>query len=115
MGGVGVEESAAIGAEHLDGFLRSGGALGDGLNAAFEGGDFGVRMKVLDAALGDQDERCGDRERDQQVERGAGDIHPEVADGVGGAAGESAHHGHGAGDAGGGRSEVMHRQARPSG
>ena len=36
VGAVGVEESAAVGAQHLDGFLRSYRTLRDGLRRVFQ-------------------------------------------------------------------------------
>ena len=68
VGAVGVEEASAVGAEHLDGFLRGDGALGDGL--AGRGGicpvlgymlsfdEFGgvVGAEVLDDTLRDEEE-----------------------------------------------------------
>ena len=51
VGRVGVEEAAAVGAEHLDGFLRRHRPLRDRLRRAFERGGVGVRRPVLDDAL----------------------------------------------------------------
>ena len=111
MRGIGVEEAAAIGAHHLDGFLRSGGSLRDGLRGAFEAGYFIVRMQILDGTLRHQQQRAYDRKRNQQIERGARDIHPEVAERVRRLARESAHQGDGDGDAGGGGCKVVGRQS----
>ena len=73
MGAVGVEEAAAVGAEHLDGFLRGDGTLCDGLLVTvcvvdLPSGPSGmvcgstscavvVRLEILDNALRDQGER----------------------------------------------------------
>src|ERR1017187_1131867 len=57
MGGIRVKEAAAVGAQHLDGFLRSGGPLRDGLRAAFQRGYFVVRTEILNTTLRDQEQR----------------------------------------------------------
>ena len=79
---VGVEEAAAIGAQHLDGFLRSHRALRDGLLRAFERGRVGVGMQILNHALRAEQQRANDRERQQDIKRRARQIDPEVADGL---------------------------------
>ena len=67
-------------------------------------------MKVLDDALGAENERDDDGERQQDVEGGAGEIDPEVAKAVDLLAGEAAGDGDGDGDAGGGGGEVLHSE-----
>ena len=140
VGGVGVEKAAAVGAEHFDRDLGGDGALGDGLGVddlvnhhgglAVGGedgvalvvglGDLdgvgiedlggGVGLEVLDDALRDEEEGEDQTERGEQVVSDADGIDPEVADGLGGVAGDAAHEGGGDGDAGGGRGEVVNRQ-----
>ena len=107
MRGVRIEETAAIGAEHLDGFLRGHRALGDGLGGAFERGDLGIRTEILNHALRYEDERNTIESGIRHVERRAGEVDPEVADGLRRAARESAHKRNGGGDAGRRGSEVM--------
>jgi len=55
MGAVGVKEAAAVCPQHLDGFLRSNRALGDGLRLALDGVGRGVGVQVLRNALADQE------------------------------------------------------------
>ena len=71
MGGVGVEESAAVGAQHLDGFLRRHRALRDGLLRPFERGRHRVRVQILDHALRAENQRRDDRDRHQNIQGGA--------------------------------------------
>ncbi len=64
MRGVGVEKSAAVRAELLDGFLGGHRALRDDLLRAFDRGDFGIRLQILNHALrhiqqARQRSRCG--------------------------------------------------------
>ena len=111
VGAVGVEEAAAVGAEHLDGFLRSDGALADGLGLAFEGMRDGVGVQVLGDALGDQEQRVDDAGGQQDVEQGAGGVDPEVADGRRRGALDAADEGDRHDDADGGGKEVVGGQA----
>ena len=60
MRGVGVEEAAAIGAEHLDGLLGGDRALGDRLLGAFERGRLDIGAEVLRHALPDEEQRDDD-------------------------------------------------------
>ena len=60
MRGVGVEEAAAIGAQHLDGDLRRHGADGDGLLGAFQRRRVDIRPERLRDALPDEEERVDD-------------------------------------------------------
>src|SRR5262249_13398417 len=81
MRGIGVEEAAAIGAEHLDRDLRRHRPDCDGLLGAFERRRLDVRSERLRNALPDQEQRVDDADRDEDVERAARDIDPEIADG----------------------------------
>ena len=58
---VGVEEAAAIGAEHLDGDLRGDRAYGDGLLGAFQRGRIDIGAERLRHALPDQEQGIGVR------------------------------------------------------
>ncbi len=111
MRGVGVEEAAAVGAEHLDRDLRGDRADRDGLLGAFERGRLDVRSERLRDALPDEEQREDDADRQQHVERAARDIDPEIADRLGGGAREAADQRDGEHDAGRRRQEVLVRQA----
>ena len=80
MRGIGVEEAAAIGAEHLDRDLRSDRADGDGLLGAFQRRRIDIGAERLRHALPDQEQRRDDADRHENVERAAGDIDPEITD-----------------------------------
>ena len=108
--GIGVEEAAAVGADHLDGFLRCDRALGDDLFGAFERFGDRIGMEILNDALRAEDQRANDGERQQDIKSGAGEIDPEIANAVHLLAGESAGDGDGDGDTGGGGSEILHRE-----
>ena len=82
MRGVGVEEAAAIGAEHLDRDLRGDRADRDGLLGAFQRGGVDIGAKRLRHALPDQEQRVDDADRQQHIERAARHIDPEIADGA---------------------------------
>ena len=137
---VGVHEAAAVGAEHLDRFLRGDRAHGQGLGRLRNGFGHGIALvvldrlassvelghvvlgglhgrhvlvgiEVLDDALADQEHGIDQRDRQQHIERDAGEIDPGVADGLGRVAGETADQRDDDDDAGGGGEEVLHRQA----
>ena len=80
VGGIGVKEAAAVGAEHLDRFLGGDRPQRDRLTRAFQrrGGDL-LRQR-LRYATRDQHQRVDDRDRQQQVERDPRQVGPEVAD-----------------------------------
>jgi hypothetical protein len=70
-----------------------------------------VAAERLQDALRDQDDRGDEREREQHVERGPEQVHPEVPDVVpAGTVGEGADERHGDRDADAGGDEVLHRQ-----
>ena len=133
---VDVEEAAPVGPELLDGDLRRGGShrddllgerrlLGLGLTLVVEHGlavlvglglviargldhsDLGIRRERLDDALRDEGQAPDDGQGKQDVDRRAREIHPEVADGLGRAARESADERHQDGHAAGGGHEVL--------
>ena len=110
--GVGVEEAAAVGAQHLDDFLRGDRPLGDHLLGALERGRLGVGAEILRHALPDEEQADDDADRQQDVERAAGEIDPEVADALGRAPGEAADQRDRQRDAGRGRDEVVHGEPR---
>ena len=82
MRGIGVEEAAAIGAEHLDRDLRGHRPDRDGLLGAFQRRCIDIGAERLRNALPDQEQRVGHADRQQDIERAAGDIDPEIADGA---------------------------------
>ena len=109
--GVGVVEAAAVGAELLDDLLAGDRAAGDRLLGAAEGGDdLVVQVEVLDRAAGDQEDRADDGDRQQDAQRAAHQVDPEVAQIAGAPAGEPAHQRDRHRHADGGRDEVLHRQ-----
>ena len=76
MGRIGVEEAAAIGAEHLDRDLRRHGANRDGLLGAFERRRLDIGAERLRHALPDQEQRVDDADRQQHIERACGSHRP---------------------------------------
>jgi len=79
---IGIEKAAAIGAEHLDGDLRGDRTDRDHLLAALDRGGLHIGAERLRDALPHQEQRIDDADRQQDVERAAGDIDPEIADGL---------------------------------
>jgi hypothetical protein len=110
MSRIGVGEAAAIGADHLDGFLRCQRALRNGLYGSLYRCRLGIGVEVLDGALGDQQQRAHHRERQQNVDRAPGEIHPEAAQRFHRVARKPAREGDSHGDSRGRRPEVMRRQ-----
>jgi hypothetical protein len=112
MRSVGVEETSAIGPELLDDLLRRHGPLGDRLRRTLDGLGDGVRREVLNRPLRDEHERANDGDRQQDVQRAARDVNPEVADLVGPMAGEPADQRNRDRNTGGRRHEILHGQRR---
>ncbi len=110
MRGVGVEEAAAIGAQLLDRFLPGHGTQGDGLLRAFERRGLHRGLQGLRHAGGEKAQRDEKGDGQQDIEGGAGQIDPEIAERRGAGAGEGAGDRQGQGDAGRGGEEIMHRQ-----
>ena len=137
MGRVGVEEATTVSAQHLDGLLRGHRAHGQGLRGRLgilchchalgvqhrltRGIQFGilelrhlhgahilVGVKVLDDALAHQKNGKHKRQRQQQPQRDARDVGPEIADDRRGAGGKAAYQRKHHGNAGGSREEVLH-------
>ena len=110
MRGIGVEEAAAVGAEHLDRDLRCDGPERDDLLGALQrrrGDRTGERLRDAER---DQDQRINDADRQQDVERDPGQIGPEIADALRLAPSETADQREGDRDAGRGRQEIVNGQ-----
>ena len=113
MRGVGIQKAAAVGAELLDALLGGDRAHGQGLGAArLDGGHVLISAEVLDHPLRDEHERQQHRDGQQDVERRARHIHPEVADGGGAVACQTPDERDRDHDAARGGEEVLHRQPR---
>ena len=76
---VGVEEAAAVGAELLDGLLAGDGTAGDDLRPAGDRVDR-VVGEVLDRTERHQQDRRDEGDRQQDAERRAHEVDPEVAE-----------------------------------
>ena len=111
MRGIGVEEAAAIGAQHLDRDLRGHRPDRDGLLGAFQRRRLDIGAKRLRHALPDQEHRVDDADRQQHIEGGARHIDPEIADGAHRGSREAADQRHRQRNAGRRRQEVLVRQA----
>src|SRR3546814_7614269 len=79
MRAVGVEEAAPVGAEQLDRFLACDGAERDRLPRPLERRRIDRTAERLRHAVCDQEERINDADRQQEIERHAGHIGPEIA------------------------------------
>ncbi len=112
MCGVGVEEAAAVGAEHLNRDLRGDRPHRDRLLAAFERCRIDIGTKGLRDALPDQEQREDNASRQQDVERAAGHIDPELSDGSCRGAREPTDQRDGQHDAGRGGDEVLGGEAQ---
>ena len=110
MRGVGIEEAAAIGAEHFDGDLGGDRTDRDGLLGAFQRRRIDVSAERLRHALPYQKQRVDDADRQQDVKGTARDIDPEIADGAQRGPGEAADQRHREHDAGCRGEEVLVRQ-----
>ena len=109
---IGVEEAAAIGAEHLDRDLRRDRSERDDLLRAFHRGRGDRAGERLRDAEPDQHQRVDDADRQQDVEGDLGQIGPEIADPAGLAPRKAADQREGDGDAGRRRQEVVHGERR---
>jgi len=140
MSSVGIREAAAIGPQHLDGHLRGHGPLRDRLGVNFfifhdglalrvfhllTGGVLfddlnSVRLnhfrriigfEILNHSLGDQEDGVEQTDRQKQIEIRPHHVHPEVADGLGGMAGNAPYQGGGDSNPRGGGNKIMKRQS----
>ena len=107
---VDVEEPAAVGAELLDDLLRGHRAEPDRLRSPDDGVCGHVAAEVLDHALGDEQERPDDRDRQQDVEQRPDQVLPEVPEAVAAARDDAPDQRDDDGDADGCGDEVLHRQ-----
>ncbi len=127
MRAIGIEESAAVGPEFLDHFLRSCRAPRNRLFLydlcrclSVRAGrlhrlrihELGgcVRLEILRNALRNQEERAHKAERKQNPQHRARHVHPEIPERVFFAPRDSANHGDGQRDAHGGRNKVVIRE-----
>ncbi len=86
---VGVEETAAVGADHLDRFLGGDRSHGQGLCGVFQRGHVLIGGEILNHPLTDQNHREHQRQRQQHVKRNPRQVNPGVADVLRGVTGES--------------------------
>ncbi len=98
MGGIGAEEPASVGAEHLDGDLGCRGSHGEDLPV--HGVDIG--RQVLDDALRNEEEGEREGQGQEDVEDAAREVHPGVPEPRGAAAHDAADQRHEDGEARGG-------------
>ncbi len=108
MRGIGVEETAAIGAQHLDRQLRRHGANGNRLLRAFQRLRRDIGAERLRYAEPDVNQCQHYAERQQHIKRGADHIHPEITDRLAGGPRKSADQANGDCHAGCGGNEVLH-------
>ena len=90
MRSIGVEEAAAIGAEHLHRDLGGNRAHGNGLLGAFQRCRINIRPKCLRHTLPHQKQGIRNADRNENVERATSHIDPEIADGSCGGTREAA-------------------------
>ena len=112
MGGVRIEEPAAVGAEDLDHFLRGDRSLGYRLLGALQGRRIDIGVQILRHALPDEEKGYHHRNRQQDVERAAGEIDPKIADAARLAPGKAANQGDRQSYADRGRDEIMDSKPR---
>ncbi|HUI58032.1 MAG TPA: hypothetical protein VLY04_23820 [Bryobacteraceae bacterium] len=103
MRAIGVEETAAIGAQVLDEFQRCHRSLRDGLGSTLQGSRRDVRVEVQRDALPEQNQAAHQRQRQQDPEQRPRQVHPEIAQRGRALAGDAADEGE------------SHRQARRTG
>jgi hypothetical protein len=105
--GIGVEEPATVGTEHLDRDLRGHGPQREGLHAAFERRDVAHGRERLHDALSDENERENEAQGQKHVQKRPDKIGPEISDPGRLAAGDAADDGHAGGHAHCRRDEVL--------
>ena len=109
--GVGVKETAAVGAKHLDRHLRSDRTQRNDLLGALDSRRGDRSGQRLGNAERNQHQRVNDADRQQDVEGDLGQIGPEIADPLGLAPGEAADQRECDRDARRRRQEVVHGEA----
>ena len=112
VGGVGVEEAAAVVAELLDRLLRRERPEGDCLLGPFERGDRVRSGQGLRDALRHEDDGGHEGDRQEDVDRRPGQVDPEVADRGRGSTDQPAGQGDRDRHAGSRRGEVLDGEAR---
>ena len=110
VGRVRVQETATVVAQLLDDFLRGDRAEGDGLLGSLQRGRGGRGVQRLGHALPDEEDGEDNRDRKEDVEDAAGQVHPEAAERLRAPPGETANERDRDGLAGGGRGEVADGQ-----
>ena len=80
MGGIGIEEAAAVGADVLDGFERGDRADGDTLLAALNRMGYYLDIEGLRRTLRNQEQRQHEADRQQHARREADEIAIEIAE-----------------------------------
>ncbi len=108
---IGVHEPAAVGAEFLDGFLARHRAHRDRLLGAFQRRHVDRAEQGLRHAARGHHERDDDRKRQQQIERDARHIDPEIANRCRGRALKGAHQRESDGEPGRGGQEIVNGEA----
>ncbi|MNQ90873.1 hypothetical protein D3C85_1062280 [compost metagenome] len=111
MGRVDVEHPAAVDAQLLDGQLAGGREQADRLRSAFQRRRLGRGRQRLHHAQPGQNHGHDEGDGQQDIEAGARQVGPEVADALAAIGDEGAGQRGGDGRAGGRRDEVLHRQA----
>ena len=112
VGGVGVEEPATVGAQHLDGFLSRHRPLGDRLLCALQRVSHGVGAQVMRRTLPDQEESIEEADGQQNVDDAAHQVDPERADALAASPREATYQGYRPDDAGRRGEEVVDGQTR---
>ena len=88
---IGVEEATAVAAEELDRFLRCDRPARDDLCRTFQRARIDRTGKGLRDTLRCEKQSANHTNRQQDVERGAGEVDPGISDGFAALAGEAAH------------------------
>ena len=106
-----VKETTTVSAKLLDGLLRRDATSRDDRLSASHTGHVQEPGEILDRATSDEQESRYGGNQHEDAQRAAGEIHPEVADGVLTVANESANQRNSNRDAGSGGDEILHAQA----
>ena len=108
---VDAEEPAAVGAQLLDRDLAGSRPHRQALVSALQRQRVNVMRKVLRHALPHQQQRQHDAQRDQAIQRDAGEVRPEITQVLRRAAADTTAERQQHGNTGGRADEVLHRQA----